>query len=58
MWQLINKEIGKTLANDYRLELRIGNKITTCPTEITEKLNEHFVNAVEELVQQNRHSNS
>jgi len=58
MWQLINKEIGNTLVNDYRLELRIGDKITTCPIEITEKLNEHFINAVEELVKQNRHSNS
>jgi len=58
MWQLINKEIGKTQVNDYRLELGIGDKITTCPTEITEKLNEHFINAVEELVKQNRHSNS
>jgi hypothetical protein len=50
MWQLINKEIGKTQEKDYRLELRIGDKITTCPTEITEKLNKHFISAVEELV--------
>jgi hypothetical protein len=40
------------------LELRIGDKITTCPIEIAEKLNEHFINAVEELVKQNEHSNS
>ena len=40
------------------LELRIGDKITTCPTEITGKLNEHFINAVEELVKQNGHNNS
>jgi hypothetical protein len=58
MWQLINKEIGKTQEKDYRLELRIGDKITTCPTEITEKLNKHFISAVEELVKQNRNSNS
>ena len=58
MWQLINNEIGNTLVNDYRLELRIGDKITMCPIEITEKLNEYFINAVEELVKQNRHSNS
>jgi hypothetical protein len=58
MWQLINKEIGETQENDYRLELRIGDKITTCPTEITEKLNKHFISAVEELVKQNRNSNS
>jgi hypothetical protein len=30
MWQLINKEIGKTQDNDYRLELRIREKITMC----------------------------
>jgi hypothetical protein len=35
MWQLINKGIGKTQENDYRLELRIGDKKTTCPIEIT-----------------------
>jgi hypothetical protein len=57
MWQLINKEIGKSLDKDYRMELRIGDEITSCPTVITEKLNEHFINAVQELVKQNGHSN-
>jgi hypothetical protein len=58
MWQLINKEIGKTQENDHKLELRIGDKITTCPTEITEKLNRHFISTVEELVKQNSNNNS
>jgi hypothetical protein len=57
MWQLINKETGTTQENDYKLELRIGDKITTCPTEITEKLNRHFISTVEELVKQNSNSN-
>ena len=57
MWQLINKQTGKSMEKDYRLELRIDDKIT-CPTEITGKLNEHFINAVEELVKQNGRNNS
>jgi hypothetical protein len=40
------------------LELRIGDKITTCPIEVAEKLNKHFISAVEDLVKQNRQSNS
>jgi hypothetical protein len=35
------------------LELRIGNKIISNPTEITEKLNMYFISTVEELVKQN-----
>jgi hypothetical protein len=58
MWQLINRETGKIQENDYKLELRIGDKISTCPTEITEKLNRHFISTVEELVKQNSNSNS
>jgi hypothetical protein len=54
MWKLINREIGKTLENDHMLELRIGNKIISKPTEITEKLNMSFISTVEELVKQNR----
>jgi len=58
MWHLINKEIGKTHENDYKLELRIGNKITSCPTEITENLNKHFISTVEELIKQNNNINN
>jgi hypothetical protein len=32
------------------LELRIGNKIISNPTEITDKLNTHFISTMEELV--------
>jgi hypothetical protein len=53
MWQLINREIGKAPENDHKLELRIGNKTFSNPTEITEKLNMHFISIVEELVKQN-----
>jgi len=53
MWQLINRKIGEVPLNDHKLELRIGNKIISNPTEITEKLNMYFISTVEELVQQN-----
>jgi len=52
MWQLINREIGKAPENEEKLELRIGNKLILNPTEITDKLNTHFVSTVEELVKQ------
>jgi hypothetical protein len=35
MWQLINKQIGKT-QDDNKLELRVGKNIITNPSEITE----------------------
>jgi hypothetical protein len=51
MWQLINREIGKTQEDDYNFELKIGNNIISNPIEITEKLNMCFTNNVAELVQ-------
>jgi hypothetical protein len=39
LWHLIKREIGKAPENDHKLELRIGNKIISNSTEITEKLN-------------------
>jgi len=58
MWQLINREIGKAPENDHKLELRIGNKIISHATEITEKLNMYFISTVEELVKQNSNRRS
>jgi hypothetical protein len=58
MWQLINREIGKAPENDRKFELRIGNKTISNPTEITEKLNMHFISTVEELVKQNSNRRS
>jgi hypothetical protein len=54
------REIGKAPENDHKLELEIGNKIISNPTEFTEKLNVYFISTVEELVKQNsnrRHYN-
>ena len=50
--KLINIEIGKAPENEENLELRIRNKLISNPTEITDKLNTHFVSTVEELVKQ------
>jgi hypothetical protein len=33
--------------NDHKLEMRIGNKIISNPTAITEKLNMYFISTVE-----------
>jgi len=52
MWWLINREIGKAPENEEKLELRIGNKLISNPTEITDKLNTHFMSTVEETVKQ------
>jgi hypothetical protein len=58
MWQLINSAIGKAQTENSNLELRIGDQITSNPTEITEGLNIHFNSTVEKLVKHNIHSNS
>jgi hypothetical protein len=34
------------------LELKIGNKIISNPTEITDKMNSHFINTVKDLIKQ------
>jgi hypothetical protein len=52
MWRLINREIGKAPDNEQRLEVTFGNKIISNPTEITDKLNSHFINTVKELIKE------
>jgi len=52
LWQLINREIGKTPEIEEKLELKIGNKCISNPTEITDKLYTHFVSSAEELIKQ------
>jgi hypothetical protein len=56
--ELINREIGKAPGNDHKLELRIGNKIISNPTEITEKMNMYFIRTMEELLKQNNNRRS
>jgi len=38
IWRLSNREIGKAPENEEKLELRIGNKFISNPTEIKIKL--------------------
>jgi hypothetical protein len=52
MWRLIKREIGKAPDNEQKLELKVGNKIISNPTEITDKLNSHFINTIKELIKQ------
>ena len=56
--QLINRKIGKTQEDDYKLELKIGNNIISNPTEITKTLNMYFANTVAQLVKQNINNGS
>jgi hypothetical protein len=58
MWQLINREIGKAPENYRKLEMRIGNKIISNPTEFTEKLNMYFISTMEALLKQNSNRRS
>ena len=58
MWQVINREMGKTQENDCKMEIRMGEKITSNPMVITESLNKHLINSVEELVKLNSNGRS
>jgi hypothetical protein len=57
MWRLINREVGKAPENEEKFELKIENKLITNPTEITGRLNTHFVSSVEKLVKQRINGN-
>jgi hypothetical protein len=52
MWQLINREIGKAPENEQKLQFKVGNKIISNPTVVTDKLISHFINTVKELIKQ------
>jgi hypothetical protein len=56
MWRLINREIGNAPKNEQKLELKGGNKITSNPAEITDKLNSQFINTVKEMMKHNNGS--
>jgi hypothetical protein len=53
MWRLINREIGRATENEQKLELKVGNRIISNPTEITDKLNSHLLRTVKEMIKQN-----
>ena len=50
MWRLINREIGRATENEQKLELKVGNRIISNPTKITDKLNSHFISTVIYLI--------
>jgi hypothetical protein len=52
MWRQINRDIAKATENEQKLELKVGNRIISNPTEITDKLNAHFVSTVTDLIKQ------
>jgi len=39
--------------NEQKMELKVGNSIISNPTEITDKLNSHFISTVKDLIKQN-----
>ena len=52
VWWLINRQLGKTTVNEQKFQLKVGNRVISNPSEITDKLNLHFVNTVKELIKQ------
>ncbi|MDR2880067.1 MAG: reverse transcriptase family protein, partial [Fusobacteriales bacterium] len=50
MWQLINRQIGKTQEFDQKLEIRSGNNLITNPREISNLLNEYFTNTMSDQI--------
>ena len=40
------------LLKPQKLKLKVGNRIVSNPTEITDKLNSHFISTVKELIKQ------
>jgi hypothetical protein len=48
----INRDIFEATENEQKCELKVGNRIISNPTEITDKLNSHFISTVKELIKQ------
>jgi hypothetical protein len=51
MWHVINKEVGKSLKHDKKIELHVGTNI------ISDMLNKFFVEKIDELVNRNSSKN-
>jgi hypothetical protein len=52
-WQVINKELGKSLINNKNIELRWGKNKISNPRAIAELFNSYFVESVQKLADQN-----
>jgi predicted outer membrane repeat protein len=57
VWQIINKETGKTPFNIKEIKLNWGSNEITHPKEVAELFNSHFIRTVEELVKRNNDGN-
>jgi len=55
IWQLINKQIGKCSIMNKKIELMTATGIETDPQKVTELLNAHFVETVDEIIRQNKY---
>jgi hypothetical protein len=53
MWQIINRETGKTSHNNQQNELKYGTKQITDLQEIAELCNSHFTEIADKLLKQN-----
>jgi hypothetical protein len=43
MWQLINKEVGNSLHDEYKIDLRNGKETISNPQNVSDRLNSFFV---------------
>jgi hypothetical protein len=57
MWHVINREVGKSLKHDEKIELHIGTNIISDPQEEADMLNKFFVEQIDELMNRNSSKN-
>jgi hypothetical protein len=57
MWQIINKEVGRAVKHDNKIELHVGSKIISDPQAGADMLNKHFVEVINELVNRSSRKN-
>jgi hypothetical protein len=53
MWQFINKELGNSLHDEYKTDLRNSKEIVSNPQNVSHRLNSFFVEIVDDLLSQN-----
>jgi hypothetical protein len=58
LWQIINKEIGKTSLNIKEIKLNWESSEITHPKDVAELFNSYFSRIAEELLKQNDYRNT
>jgi hypothetical protein len=53
MWQLINKHVGNSLHDEYKIDLRNGKGVLSNPQNVSDRLNSFFVEIDDDLLHQN-----